>query len=187
MRLRGLKSALPPLNTASSRSSPRAASPRRYQGAVSCAAYLALLHMESSALPVPTSFVVCLRRIASFARAHTLLEESALHGVARECERCSEVLARGLVPPAAQRKLAERCGVKRIGGEVLAVGDGVDRCEPTLGALVLRDRDGAVEGDDRGRTDRHERIVGHCQVVGDDIVTKQQKALFGCNVCRPDA
>src|SRR5882672_124348 len=27
----------------------------------------------------------------------------------------------------------------------------------------------------------------HCQVVGDDMVTKQQKVLFGGNVCRPDA
>ena len=27
----------------------------------------------------------------------------------------------------------------------------------------------------------------HCQVVGDDSVTRQQQALSGCNVHRPDA
>jgi hypothetical protein len=29
--------------------------------------------------------------------------------------------------------------------------------------------------------------LGHCQVVGDDIVTRQQQALSGCDCHRPDA
>src|SRR6266487_6171855 len=69
---------------------------------------------ERSKLPVPEPFVICLRRIASFARAHTLSEEPPLHRVARESERFLEVLAGGLVPPAAKLKLTERGGIERI-------------------------------------------------------------------------
>jgi hypothetical protein len=63
------------------------------------------------------------------------------------------------VPPAAKFKLAKRRGVERICGEAIAVGNRADLFEPTLGTLVLRDRDGAVEGDNRGRTYRHQRVV----------------------------
>src|SRR5262249_51058046 len=93
------------------------------------------------------------------ARAHAPLEEPSLHGVTRERERGSEVRARNFVPPAAQLELAERREVERIGGEAIAVGDRADRFEPALGTLVLRDGDGAVERDDRGRTNRHQRVV----------------------------
>ena len=31
------------------------------------------------------------------------------------------------------------------------------------------------------------KFFRHCQVVGDDSVTRQQQTLFGCNVRRPDA
>jgi len=48
-------------------------------------------------------------RIVPFACVHTPLEISALHRVARESKRCSEVFARSLVPPAAKLKLAKRC------------------------------------------------------------------------------
>ena len=30
-------------------------------------------------------------------------------------------------------------------------------------------------------------LEGHCQVVGDDVVTRQQQAFSGCNFHRPDA
>jgi len=98
------------------------------------------------------------RRIA-FARANAPIEEAALHRVARECDGCSEVLARGLVPPAAQLKLAKRRRVEGIRGEAIAVGNGADLFEPTLGPLILRDRDGTVQRDNRRGTYRHQRVV----------------------------
>lgn len=70
---------------------------------------------------------------AAFARVHALLEGSPLHGVARQRERCSEVLARGLAPSAAKLKLTERRVVERIGGDAIAVGDRMDLFEPALG------------------------------------------------------
>ena len=69
------------------------------------------------------------------------------------------MLARDLVPPAAKFELAKRRMVERIGGEPIAVGDSANLFEPAFGAFVLRDGDGAVEGNDRGRTYRHQRVV----------------------------
>ena len=43
---------------------------------------------------------------AVFAGVNALIEESALHGVARQSDGVSEVLARNLAPPAAKFKLA---------------------------------------------------------------------------------
>jgi hypothetical protein len=48
---------------------------------------------ERPGYSVPKLFVVRPPCIASCARANAPIEESALHRVARECERCSEVLA----------------------------------------------------------------------------------------------
>ena len=79
-----------------------------------------------------------LLRIASIARPHALIEESALHRIARQSERCAEVLARGLVPPAAKLKLAQCRGVERICGKGVAVDNRADLFEPTLGTLVRR-------------------------------------------------
>src|SRR5271168_625097 len=107
----------------------------------------------------PKFFVVCPLRVASFARAEAAIEEPALHRVARQCERCSEVLARRLVPPAAKLELADRRGIERICGKAIAVGDRADLFEPTLGTLGLCDRNGPVEGHYRGRTYRHQRAV----------------------------
>jgi len=58
----------------------------------------------------PKLFVKRPRRAAWFARAEAAIEEPALHRVARQCERCSEVLARGVVPPTAKFELADRRG-----------------------------------------------------------------------------
>ena len=58
---------------------------------------------------------------ASFARVDAPIEKPALHRVARQSERCSEMLARGLVPSAAKLELAERRGVEWILGEAIAV------------------------------------------------------------------
>src|SRR5215467_2834250 len=88
-----------------------------------------------------------------------LLEESALHGVPGERECCSKVLASGLAAPASKLELAKRCEVERIGGEPADVTNRADLFEPAVGTFVLRDRDGAVERDNRGRMDRHQRVV----------------------------
>src|SRR5262249_56143021 len=45
------------------------------------------MSFERNELTVPKLSVLCLRRIASFARADALVEESALHRVARQSER----------------------------------------------------------------------------------------------------
>jgi hypothetical protein len=57
----------------------------------------------------------------SFARANAPIEEPTLHRVARQSQRCSEMLARGVVPSAAKLELAERRGVEWILGEAIAV------------------------------------------------------------------
>jgi len=80
-------------------------------------------------------------------------------GLRASAMACSEVLARGLVPPAAQLKLAKRRRVEGIRGEAIAVGNGADLFEPTLGPLILRDRDGTVQRDNRRGTYRHQRVV----------------------------
>src|SRR5260370_4317699 len=94
-----------------------------------------------------------------FAHAEALIEKTALHRIARQRQRRTEVLARGRVSPAAKLKLAERRGVKRIGGEAISVFDRADRLEPALQTVALRDRYRAVERHDRGRTYRHQSVV----------------------------
>lgn len=79
------------------------------------------MSFESTERPVPKLFAVASLRIASFARADAPIEEPALHWVTRQSERCSEVLARGLVPPASKLELAKRRGVEGICGEAIAV------------------------------------------------------------------
>ena len=56
-----------------------------------------------------------------FAHPNTLVEEPALHGVARQSERRSEVLPRSLVPPAAKFHFAKRRVIEGICGEPLDV------------------------------------------------------------------
>jgi len=104
-------------------------------------------------------FVVGAPPTAALARANASIEETALHRVARQSERRPEVLARGLIPAAAKLELAERRRVERICSEAIAVGNGADRFEPTLRSLALRDRNGAVERDDRRRAYCHQRVV----------------------------
>ena len=60
---------------------------------------------------------------------------------------------------AAQLKLAKRRRIKWISSEAIAVLNRADRLEPVLRSIALRDRNGAVERDNRGRTDRGQRIV----------------------------
>ena len=62
---------------------------------------------------------------------------------ARKCSRALSCL------PLRKFELAERGGVERIVGEAIAVGDGADLFEPALWTVALRDRDGAVERDNR--------------------------------------
>ena len=71
-----------------------------------------------------------LGRIASVARANALFEELPLHRVAGQRQRRTEVLARRVVSPAAQLKLAERRRVKRV----WVINGRRDRCHTT--ALV---------------------------------------------------
>ena len=60
---------------------------------------------------------------------------------------------------AAQLKLAKRRRIKWTSSEAIAVLNRADRLEPVLRSIALRDRNGAVERDNRGRTDRGQRIV----------------------------
>ena len=94
----------------------------------------------------------------ALARPHALLEESPLHRIARQRERGLELIATDLAPAAAKLELAERREIEGIPGKAIATGDGADLLESTLGTLVLRDGDGAVERDHRRRTDRHQRV-----------------------------
>jgi hypothetical protein len=57
------------------------------------------------------------------ASVHALLEESSLHGIACERERCPEVLPCDPVSPAAKLELPERRGIERVGGKAIAVFD----------------------------------------------------------------
>jgi hypothetical protein len=98
-------------------------------------------------------------RIALFTRAQAVIEELAFHRVARQSERCTEVLACALVPSTAKLELAKCRGVERICGEAITVGDRADLFEPALGTLGLCDRNGAVECNDWGRTYSHQPIV----------------------------
>src|SRR5579872_5991181 len=98
----------------------------------------------------------------AFARADALLQVPALHGVAREAERVAEMFVCDLAPAGAKLELAQRRKVEGIGGEALAVGDRADLLEAALGTLMLSDSNGPVERDDRGRANRHQRVVeGH--------------------------
>jgi hypothetical protein len=58
---------------------------------------------------------------------------------------------------AAQARQAPQ--IKWISGEAIAVLNRADRLEPVLRSIALRDRNGAVERDNRGTTDRGQRIV----------------------------
>src|SRR4029077_14907344 len=98
-------------------------------------------------------------RSGVFTRTHALLEELPLHGIASEGERRSEVLAGDFISPAVKFELGERGVEERVGGEAIAAGEGANLFEPAFGAFVLRDGDGAVQRTDRGRTDRHYRVV----------------------------
>jgi hypothetical protein len=87
------------------------------------------------------------------------LEESAFHRIARQRQRRAEVLARDFVAPTAQLKLAKGRRVKWIASKAVAILDRVNRFEPTLRTIALRDRYGAVESDNRRRPYEHQRIV----------------------------
>src|SRR5260370_15368434 len=115
--------------------------------------------LSSSPLPAACIGRADPLRIAAFARDNALIEELAFHWVACAGERFSEVRARNLVPAASKLKLAKGGEVERIRGEAIAVGNRADLFEPTLGTLVLGDRDGAVQRDNRGRTYRDQLVV----------------------------
>src|SRR6516164_2955098 len=100
-----------------------------------------------------------LGRIASFARANALFEELPLHRVAGQRQRRTEVLARRVVPSAAQLKLAKRRRIKRVAGEAIAVLDRTDHFEAALRTFLLRDRYGAVECHHWRRSHRHQQVV----------------------------
>ena len=100
-----------------------------------------------------SSAFVALRRAAGqkpglFAGLHTLLKESSLHGVPCERDGCSEVFLCNLPPSSAKLKLAESCGIKRIGGETTAVSDRVDLFKSPFGTIALCDCDRTIERHD---------------------------------------
>src|SRR5262249_6154638 len=75
----------------------------------------------------------------AFTRTDALLDEAALHGVARQVERLVEMLARDLGSPAVKFELAERRMIERIGGKAIAVGDSMNLFEAAFGAFMLGD------------------------------------------------
>src|SRR5579883_2505378 len=64
------------------------------------------------------------------ARLDSLFQEKPLHRIAGERERGAEMRGGGRLVAAAQRHLAERGGIERIGAEALSPVDRGDRFEP---------------------------------------------------------
>jgi hypothetical protein len=87
------------------------------------------------------------------------MEELAFHRIARQSQRRAEVLARNVMAPTAQLKLAKGRRVKWVASKTIAILDRLDRFEPTLRTIALRDRYGAVERDNRRRPYQDQRIV----------------------------
>src|SRR5262249_57599238 len=88
----------------------------------------------------PSSLVVSsLISVVAFTGADALIEETTLHGVARQRERRSEVLTRCLMPAAAKLKFAARRRIERICSETIAVCDRVELFESVLWAIALAD------------------------------------------------
>src|SRR6516165_305170 len=104
------------------------------------------------AWPGPSSSYLGLIRIAVFTGTDALIEETTLHGVTRERERRSEVLACCLVSAAAQLKFAACGRIERIGRETVEVSNRVDFFESAFGTIALGDGDGSVERNNWGGT-----------------------------------
>src|SRR5262245_29189743 len=98
-------------------------------------------------------------RRCTLAGPKTTFEELPLHRVAGKTERRMEMVVGDLSPAGAKFQLSQRCGIERIGREPFAVDDRAGFLEPALRSLVLPNGDGPIQGDDWGRTDRHQRIV----------------------------
>src|SRR5262249_47935939 len=98
-------------------------------------------------------------RIASLARADALCGGLPLHWIAGERQRRVGVLARRLVPPAAQLELAKGRRGKRIAPEAIAGLDRTRGFEPALRTFLLRDGNGAVKCNDRRRAYGHQHVV----------------------------
>src|SRR6266446_6655486 len=99
-----------------------------------------------------------LLRIASIARPHALIEESALHRIARKSECFRKVLVGSLVLAASKLEFAKRRRVKRIRCQAIEISDGTDLFQPTLRTVALSDCDSAIERDYWGRTYLHQRV-----------------------------
>ena len=78
-------------------------------------------------------------------RCDAPLDESSLHGAAREGKCRVEVLVCDLRPSAAQLEFAERRGIERISGEAIEAFHGADLFEPAFRVPILGDGNSAVE------------------------------------------
>src|SRR5260370_41295592 len=88
------------------------------------------------------------------ASGEALPEELAFRRVAGEVERCVQVGAGRFGVSVTEFKFAERGKVEGIACQAGGVGDGGHRFGAALGPMQLSNRDGAVEGHDRGRANR---------------------------------
>src|SRR5262249_79855 len=107
----------------------------------------------------PSSLVVSSLSVVAFTGADALIEETTLHGVARQRERRSEVLTRCLMPAAAKLKFAARRRIERICSETIAVCDRVELFESVLWAIALGDSDGSIERNNWRGTNCNQSIV----------------------------
>src|SRR5207237_6791944 len=98
------------------------------------------------------------------ARCYALLKELTLHLIPRARSGVFEMLPRRLASTRSQFELAERRKIERITHESIGIGNGANLLQATLRPLELRDGNGAVEGDDRRRTDGDQ-----CVVQDDDL------------------
>lgn len=69
------------------------------------------------------------------------------------------MLARDLVPTATKLEFTKGGGVERIFGKAVSIGDPPDLFKSAFGSRMLCNGDGAVECNNRGRTNRHQRVV----------------------------
>jgi hypothetical protein len=106
-----------------------------------------------------TSMIVLLRVHSGLGRLQALAEEVSLRVVPGECKRRTEMAERRLVPLGTKLELAERGPIKRIRFETITVRDSLDFLNSPIRTIALSDCDCPVEGDDRRRAYRHQRVV----------------------------
>src|SRR5579883_798195 len=94
-------------------------------------------------------FSLLMSSAASLAGIHSLFEELAFHLVARQRARRRKVLSRRCISSTTKVKLPQCRLVERIGGQPILRGNRTNCVQTALRPVSLRDRDSAIEGDNR--------------------------------------